>query len=603
MGEPIEKIPIVVKEFTKDDFLETTEPFDFAYQYESDPFQLERVLSKLSEQASAHKLKNFKTLYKSFAKGKKKQSNIASCNVTNFTGQHQELISAEWTADDLGVSCLDMFGKEQYACVHPISIKQRLTNIDTGTEKLKLVFARSFKWREIIVDKKAVSSNNKIVDLSDSGIAVTTENSKLLVKYLHDLEHENYEAIDEKKCCSRLGWIAGEGFAPYVSKLEFDGDVNFKSFFESVSQKGELSEWAETVKSARKFNITAKIILASSFASVLVGPLKSLPFFVHLWGTTEVGKTVGLMLAASVWANPEVGKFIHSFNSTAVGRERAAAFVNSLPLILDELELVKDKKQFDQDVYMLCEGSGKARGNKAGGMDKTPTWKNCILTSGERPLTSGNSGGGASNRIIEIQCDNPLFKDPREFCNVVQKNHGHAGKKFVEHLQQDGAIDEAKLIFKKHLDKLSEVDTTQKQALSMALILTADEIISKLFFDNEDIKMEEITEFLKSKESVSSGQRAYEFLCGWVSQNANNFSQDKFVGELYGKFLGGRAYIIKTIFDRVLESEGLSGASVLSYLKKNNLIEYKNRDTITARIMGQPTRCVSMKMIDGDGID
>lgn len=143
------------------------------------------------------------------------------------------------------------------------------------------------------------------------------------------------------------------------------------------------------------------------------------------------------MFAASVWANPEIGRFIHTFNSTFVGREKSAAFVNSLPLILDELQIVKDRKEFDKDIYMLSEGAGRTRGNKTGGLDKTPTWANCILTSGEMPITGSNSGGGAVNRILEIECTDRLFDNPRDVANTVKSNYGFAGHKFVEFLQHD----------------------------------------------------------------------------------------------------------------------------------------------------------------------
>ena len=100
-------------------------------------------------------------------------------------------------------------------------------------------------------------------------------------------------------------------------------------------------------------NPAPKILLVAAFASVLVEPCSCLPFFVHVCGGTETGKTVGLMLAASVWANPEMGKYIHTFNSTAVAQELSAGFVNSLPLILDELQIIKDRKDFDQ-LYISC---------------------------------------------------------------------------------------------------------------------------------------------------------------------------------------------------------------------------------------------------------
>lgn len=131
-----------------------------------------------------------------------------------------------------------------------------------------------------------------------------------------------------------------------------------------------MEKWLGMARGIRQKSVFARVILASAFASVLVKPLGGLPFFVHLWGGTESGKTVGLMLAASVWANPEIGRFIHTFNSTAVGREKSAAFVNSLPLILDELQIVKDKREFDKDIYMLSEVQGRTRGTKAEGWIK-----------------------------------------------------------------------------------------------------------------------------------------------------------------------------------------------------------------------------------------
>ena len=47
-----------------------------------------------------------------------------------------------------------------------------------------------------------------------------------------------------------------------------------------------------------------QIYLAASFASALLEPLGALPFIVNLWGETGKGKSVNLMLAASVWAEP-----------------------------------------------------------------------------------------------------------------------------------------------------------------------------------------------------------------------------------------------------------------------------------------------------------
>ena len=97
----------------------------------------------------------------------------------------------------------------------------------------------------------------------------------------------------------------------------------------------------------------------------------------------------------------------------------------------------------DKDIMLLAEGAGRTRGTKSGGIDKTPTWSNCIITSGEMPITTASSGGGAVNRIVEIECKERLFSDPRHVADTVKRNYGFAGRRFVEALQQDGAVEAA----------------------------------------------------------------------------------------------------------------------------------------------------------------
>ena len=57
---------------------------------------------------------------------------------------------------------------------------------------------------------------------------------------------------------------------------------------------------------------------------------------VDLWGETEGGKSVTLMLAASVWANPAESAYIGDFKTTDVALEAKANMLNHLPMILDD---------------------------------------------------------------------------------------------------------------------------------------------------------------------------------------------------------------------------------------------------------------------------
>ena len=137
-----------------------------------------------------------------------------------------------------------------------------------------------------------ISSASKIVALSKLGVAVTSENAKLLVKYLSDVENLNDEDIPVQMSSSKLGWI-GDGFIPYDTEIVFDGDMQFRQVFESIRQHGNKNDWMNYVRALRKTGrIEVKFLLAASFASVLVGQIDTLPFIVDLWGETEGGKTV-----------------------------------------------------------------------------------------------------------------------------------------------------------------------------------------------------------------------------------------------------------------------------------------------------------------------
>ncbi len=78
--------------------------------------------------------------------------------------------------------------KKEIACCHPLMPVERLVNIDTGVEKLKIAYSKGKRWREIIVDKRILASANSIVQLADNGIAVNSENARSLVQYLSDIE-------------------------------------------------------------------------------------------------------------------------------------------------------------------------------------------------------------------------------------------------------------------------------------------------------------------------------------------------------------------------------------------------------------------------------
>lgn len=596
--------------YTEDDFLYTTLPYEELQEYAKNPFVHQRMVEAMARYAAGVGFKQLKKFYKAYLAGLKQSSAGGTVyvggNPTCFDGQPMELNAGDWEADDSGIR-RNFGGVDCVACPHPVMPVERLVNIDTGEEKLRLAFRKGTIWRRHIVEKKVLASANKVTELAGIGIAVNSETARNFVRYIGDLENLNYDIIPERKSIGRFGYIAGEGFSPYVDGLIFDGDANFAAMFQTVHERGSFDKWKQMAAEVRAMSVTAKIVLAASFASPLLQPLGCLPFFVHLWGVDSgTGKTVALMVAASVWGDPSVGSYVKTFDGTAVGMEKTAAFLNNLPLCLDELQLAKDAKgKTNFDVYRLAQGVGRTRGNRSGGVDRTPTWQNCILSTGESPLTGQASGAGAVNRVIDIECkaNSVVITDGMRVSGAVKRNFGHAGKAFVEKLYAagDDVPQEIHNRYQVLFKTLAAQDTTEKQAMAAAAIVLGDELACRWIFGGTEqpVTMEQISEFLTSRAAVSAGERAYKYLCDWVSQNSNKLTGKTDNGDVLGTLDGCRAYIIRSVFERVLQDAGYSMKATISWLKQAGLIETRTKNNTKARrINGVPTECFCLLLPD-----
>lgn len=592
----------VIPEYTADDFYNSSEPYAFLYQYKDDKFLLGQMRERLKAQAAKVGVRGFIGLWNAYLETINQQRGISMDNATQFEGQEIELFSGQYVCDEYGVSMTDKYGYEQTICRHPIMPVERLVNIDSGEERLKLAYKKGRLWRSIIVEKSVIASSSSILQLAASGIMVNSENAKALSTYILEMEQLNYDLIPEQKSVGRLGWVGTHGFSPFVDDLVFDGETNFKHIFNAVKPDGSRNAWLYAMQDLRKEKSPGRLFLAASFASAILEPCGLLPFFLHAWGGTEVGKTVGLMIAASVWACPKMGEYITTFNSTLVGQEMTATFLNSLPLCMDELQIQSSAgvRDFDRIIYQLTEGVGRTRGAKTGGLQKTNTWRNCIITNGEHPISNANSGGGAVNRVIEFECDEKVYSDLVGICAVIQSNYGFAGREFVEYLQTEGAFDRVNALQKEYYRALLRSDSTDKQAASASAILAADHIATELIFkDGNNLTVADLEKIMTKKKEVNVNYRALEFVYELVERNPNRFKANEFgeyQGEVWGKSEETCIYIIKSVFDREMGNGGFNSTAFLAWAKRNNVTYTDNgKRTKKARITGSATNCVCIR--------
>ena len=593
---------VVIPDYTASQFYDTTEPYEFLYQFRDNKFLLKQMVQKMKAKAGAVGVKCFIALWDAYQEMMAQKNGVMLANSTQFDGQEMELFSGEYICDENGVFITDKYGYEQTICRHPIMPVQRLCNIDSGEERLKIAYKKGRVWRSIIVEKSVIASSSSILQLAANGIMVNSENAKSLSTYLLEIEQLNYEIIPEQKSVGRLGWLGEHGFSPFVDELVFDGENNFKNIFNAVRQEGSRNAWLYAMQDLRKEKSPGRLFLAASFASAILEPCGLLPFFLHAWGGTETGKTVGLMIAASVWASPRLGDYILTFNSTLVGQEMTASFLNSLPMCIDELQIQSSAgiKDFDKIIYQLTEGVGRTRGAKYGGLQRTNKWKNCIITNGEHPISNANSGGGAVNRVIEFECAEKVYSDLVGICSVIQSNYGFAGREFVEYLQTDGAVERVNALQKEYYRELLKSDSTDKQAASASAILAADYIATELIFkDGNNLTVDDLEKIMAKKKEVNVNSRALEFVYELVERNPNKFKPNEYgdyQGEVWGKIDDDFIFIIKSVFDREMGNAGFNSTAFLAWAKRNDLIATDaGKRTRKARIVGSATNCVCIR--------
>lgn len=248
----------------------------------------ERLISRCKIQAKKLKISaaSFTTIYKQYKENFIKNLKSMKSNETNFTDCEYKLKCGNWIADDSGV-----YKDEYTANATPIRIKassipifpaERIINVDTEIEKVKLMFFKDGKWNEVIVEKNTIVSKAKIIQLANRGIEVTDENAKNLINYFSDVLELN--TFVPKHGITHLGWV-GEEFAPYTNEYYFDGEIQYRNIFESVKSKGSKKAWIDYVKNLRK-NRTLRFIIDASFASPLVKIYNINSFIVHLWGNS-----------------------------------------------------------------------------------------------------------------------------------------------------------------------------------------------------------------------------------------------------------------------------------------------------------------------------
>lgn len=487
----------------------------------------------------------------------------------------------------------------------PLLVTAILYNITDSREKVQLSFFKHNTWKSIFVMRSEIANKTKIVELANIGIEITSTTAKLVVDYLQYLIANNRDLIPYKQCSNHLGWH-GNSFLPCDSDIAVDTEGDAQSLLDAVTISGNYEVWLEHVKRWRK-NTQLRIMMAASFASILLQKLNFLSFIFHVWGGSETGKTLALKVVASVWGNPTEGALLRSLNTTSNALTSTARFLNHLPLFGNELQTLKHNLQgkgssqttFDSYLYNLTEGIDRARAGKSGNVKNLGSWRTTFIFNGEEPIVKPNSDGGAINRVIELHCTSPLFADLSdkgpEIADIVQNNFGHAGPLFVG-LVKSIPIKELQARLQMAQKEISAHNITAKQTASLAVLKLADDLVAENIFQENILPAELFADIGKSKAEIDTPARAFNYLISLIISNRNKFDgkihgiehEINATGTIWGKGENdGSVKMLKSILTTELAKEGYDFNSVKHAWERNGwLVKKHDKFASTSSISG-----------------
>ena len=568
------------------------------------------AIEKVRDKAREEKvLRPFNALLKEKEKVFKKSSNFGEKNIVFPEMEDVEYITSKYELDKNGriYEIIPDVGRI-LVCYHPILPVEIYKNLEDGSTKIKLAYYIDEKWNYIIVDKSTISSSQAIVKLSDNDIQVTSENAKFLVKYLAEIENMNRNIISKNTSVSRLGWFNGE-LIPYSKKYEIDCVKDMPNLDEMFSESGKLEDWINYFKEIRKKSVVTRITMASSVVSILLEKIKQPGFTLHIYGETEYGKSVCCMVAQSIFGNPaqdNKGLGIN-FNFTINGLESVLNKFNNIPLFINELQHQKDAKDYDKILYLVSEGKGKARSTKTIGMAKQNNWHNVVITNGEKNIIKDNSNAGAYNRCFAYELKDYSFENLAEVADFVKENYGTPIRKILEEVNNY----DAKAIYKKQLEKLENEDTTNKQKIIQALILTGDKIVTDILFKDEYyLTIEDLSDSVVKKKDVATEERALDLIKDWYVSESRHFwtkeddkdDTERKKVEIYGREVEeNKVAFISTILKNKLNDNGFDANETINAWKRKGYLDCESgRVSKNVRIDGKAIRCIILRFKDDE---
>ena len=316
------------------------------------------------------------------------------------------------------------------------------------------------QWKELRIPRETLFERNELLKLlGREGIYADPGHKEELVLYL-----QNFPCQRTLISVDRIGWDAAvEKFIlpeKVITKSEHGSEEEVilssiaQHYIAGIKCSERLVDWQNQVALPCLGNSRLELGIFCALLPPMLRVLRLHNFGVHFHGTSSLGKSTIMQVAASVWGDP--ARICHHWHATDNALEGLAYCHNDALLILNEVGQ-GDKSKVGGMIYMLGNGEGKARARINGQIRPSKTWLLGVLSTGEKTIAEHirESGqrvmGGQTVRMVDVSVEMQQgqgvvenlngFPDPstmvKELEQATLRFHGTASEAFIEALVRE----------------------------------------------------------------------------------------------------------------------------------------------------------------------
>ena len=401
------------------------------------------------------------------------------------------------------------------------------------TREFLIDFGSAIKSQETMLEeltKREYFISFKFVNALRDFLIVSAQHAQSVQSY--QFYHETLGYLKENG--QPVKFLLGD--TTHMNQISRYADRNFK--FISGSKQDYDQFLNDHILPFQSMRFALVLGLSSVAASYLKDYADVGTMLINLSGASSTGKTTTAQFIASLWGEPKISNLglVRTFNSTLNALLHSLRGVSGVPVCLDDATTSGFKNRTEL-IYQLAQSEPKLRMTSSIELrDQGLTWSGAIFITSETPIIQDSETRmGIVSRVIDT--DGLVFTESAEHAEEIKRfiagNFGHIGRRYAKAFNQLSDMDIKELYdTSKHevMSKLLKKDSLTSRIASKIAIVYMTAKLSNTLLGLDDVKPEEVLEYLVDKDQLEIdqrhiGEKALEVIKNYLIENHRHFEK------------------------------------------------------------------------------